>query len=81
MEWRQHAKCKGLTHLFFSKRPTERRRAHTLCETCPVNGACAGEAFDLARQGEVHGIWGGTTQAYRESIVGKNRQAWWQHDR
>ncbi len=80
MTWLDLAQCKGQTHLFFSKRPKERRQAQRLCETCPVTGACAGEAFDLAQQGELHGIWGGTTQAYRESLVGKQRRSWWNNE-
>jgi len=80
MTWLDHAACKGQTQLFFSHRPSQRAKAHKLCETCPVTGACAQEAFDLARLGELHGIWGGTTQAYRESLVGKHRRAWWNND-
>jgi hypothetical protein len=76
MNWRQHAICKGHTHLFFSHKPKEQKRAGRLCEQCPVTGACAQEAFNIAQHHEVAGIWGGTTQNYREQLVGQNRRQW-----
>ncbi len=76
MNWRNHAICKGHTHLFFSKRPREQQSARRLCEQCPVTGACAQEAFNIAQHSEVAGIWGGTTQTYREQLVGQNRRQW-----
>jgi hypothetical protein len=76
MSWRNHAICKGHTHLFFSHKPKEQQRANRLCEQCPVTGACAQEAFNIAQHSEVAGIWGGTTQNYREQLVGQNRRQW-----
>lgn len=79
MTWRNKAACKGKTELFFSDRPSQLAKGHKLCETCPVTGACAQEAFTLTKQGQLHGTWGGTTQNYREQLVGRNTGRWWDH--
>jgi hypothetical protein len=76
MNWRTHAICKGQTELFFSQQPAEQLQARRLCEECPVTGACAQEAFNVARQHQLYGMWGGTTKSYRERLVGHNTHLW-----
>jgi len=48
--------CAGRTHMFFSSSPVERRRAQSLCTTCPYTRSCAELAV---RRGEHVGVWGG----------------------
>jgi hypothetical protein len=76
MNWRQHAICKGQTELFFSHQPAHQKEASRLCEECPVTGACAQEAFTVAKEHQVYGMWGGTTKSYRERLVGSHKQMW-----
>jgi len=77
--WRDQARCKGSTHLFFSS-PLERpgrkarreRLARTLCAACPVQRPC--QAW--AREHREFGLWGGETEderadaGYRPSLRG-----------
>lgn len=80
--WRDHAQCKGSTHLFFAS-PLERpgrkaRREHlarTLCGACPVQRACR----TWAREHREFGLWGGESEdersaaGFRPSLRGPGR--------
>lgn len=67
--WTQEALCKGMTHIFFpakdSERPQARMRreqkAKLVCSKCPVLVSCR----DYARQNPQFGIWGGETEEER----------------
>ncbi|WP_078591899.1 WhiB family transcriptional regulator [Streptomyces megasporus] len=71
MNWRELAACHGEDpELFFpigdgdaAARQTERARA--VCRRCPVARACRSWAV---RNGEVEGIWGGTTASERRAL-------------
>ena len=71
--WMKDAPCKGATHLFFAPNKSERSevrvireaRAIKLCSECPVNRAC----LDYALQNNEFGIWGGTGEEERHSII------------
>jgi WhiB family redox-sensing transcriptional regulator len=82
--WREHAQCKGSTHLFFAS-PLERpgrkarreRLARTLCAGCPVQHPCR----SWARGHREFGFWGGETEdersraGYRPSLRGPGAPA------
>lgn len=42
--------------LFFAEAPADVERAKSLCQACPVRGACLAGAL---RRGEPWGVWGG----------------------
>lgn len=62
-EWRDKAKCKGMTEVFFSKdRETKAERnaritlAQSICATCEGRKQC----FEFAKKNdEQDGVWGG----------------------
>ena len=67
-DWREHAVCKGKTHLFFppkAERPQARARrearARLLCSTCPVAERCR----TFARVNHEYGYWGGESEEQR----------------
>ena len=56
--WRSKAACKGLTSTMFNtKYVEERRKALTICSTCPVKAECKNEG-----QLERFGVWGGVVK-------------------
>ncbi|MBF9066702.1 WhiB family transcriptional regulator [Streptacidiphilus fuscans] len=71
-EWQAGASCRGMdSSVFFSpahERGTARRkresRARSVCRDCPVQIACA--AFAV-RTGQAYGVWGGLTEADRDT--------------
>jgi WhiB family transcriptional regulator, redox-sensing transcriptional regulator len=70
-DWRDHAACLRLDpELFFPVSTsgaslTEIEAARRVCQDCPVLTACLRWALDL---GQVHGIWGGTTEEERRAL-------------
>jgi len=62
-DWRENAKCKGMTEVFFSsERETQKERrervelAQSICATCKGRKQC----FEFAkRNDEQDGVWGG----------------------
>lgn len=75
--WRDQAKCKGMTHLFFpttsdgmkgSEVESRIEEPRAICETCPVQQEC----LDYALEWRVpHGVWGG--KSTRERLGGRRR--------
>ena len=68
-EWREKAKCFGMTKLFFqpeSERPNAKdlreKAAKNICETCSVVAQC----LDFGNANKEHGIWGGLTEVERQ---------------
>ena len=80
MAWQDNAPCKGLTHLYFSKRPSERAQAHAICKTCEHKADCYDEAIGLTAKHQVFGIWADTTQQQRERIAGRKGFNWYNAD-
>ena len=75
-DWRIRAACRGpRTEVFYPPVTGERRdekllrehMAKAICDLCAVRGQCL--KFALQR-GEVHGIWGGTSEAERRVLIG-----------
>ena len=70
--WRKLAACRGRgTDLFFPVGQTgdaidQASRAKRICQCCAVQRECL--EFALATEQE-HGVWGGTTEAERRSIL------------
>jgi WhiB family redox-sensing transcriptional regulator len=70
-DWRDLATCRGLDpDLFFPVSTsgaslTEIDAARRVCHRCPVLTPCLRWALDL---GQVHGIWGGTTEEERRAL-------------
>jgi WhiB family redox-sensing transcriptional regulator len=71
VDWRHHAACHSVDpELFF---PAGRPRAalvqvaaaRAVCSHCPVESDCLSWAL---AQGQVSGVWGGTTEAERRAL-------------
>ncbi len=79
-EWQYEGVCRDLdSDLFFhpegERGPARRRRAanaKAICESCPVIQECRSHA--LASK-EPYGIWGGTTEEERRSLIAQKRRA------
>ena len=67
LEWRQLAACKGEPEIFFSDDEQSLARARSICEGCEVRADCLEAA--LAAGPNLHGLWGGLTQAERRRPV------------
>ncbi|MFK5633965.1 MULTISPECIES: WhiB family transcriptional regulator [unclassified Ornithinimicrobium] len=73
-EWQHDGLCRDVNpEVFFhpegERGPARRsrdRRAVAVCEQCPVVRACRDHAL---RVGEPYGVWGGLTEAERESVL------------
>ncbi|MFF0266070.1 WhiB family transcriptional regulator [Kribbella sp. NPDC004536] len=69
--WRDRAACLGSTDpAFCSEEPTVKEQteaAQSICGTCPVRRSCLASALLNDEQG----VWGGTTDADRDSITSK----------
>ncbi|MFF0292056.1 WhiB family transcriptional regulator [Kitasatospora sp. NPDC004615] len=71
--WQEEAACRGMdSALFFSPcgeqgeaRRSRERRARSVCDGCPVRPTCASFAV---RTGQNFGIWGGLTEADRQTV-------------
>jgi WhiB family redox-sensing transcriptional regulator len=70
-DWRDHAACLRLDpDLFFPVSTsgaslTDIEAPRRVCQGCPVLTPCLRWALDL---GQVHGIWGGTTEEERHAL-------------
>lgn len=77
-DWQESAACRGIDSArFFSptgERGEARRRreqlARAICAECPVQKECARFALSI---GEEYGIWGGTTDRERISMLRRPR--------
>ncbi len=76
LQWRNKAACRGpQAREFFPPGHGERRdekrrretRAKAVCSACPVAGRCLDYAVEVR---ELHGIWGGTSEAERRVMLG-----------
>lgn len=67
--WRKSAKCRGRTKVMFSKELTDRIVAKTLCNSCPVQKICLGEALVLGYNNSEDGIWGGKNPKERRKLA------------
>lgn len=72
-EWQLRAGCHGQQELFFhppGERAPERSQrqaaALTLCRACPVRPQCLEHALMSL---ETYGVWGGTTERDRQSML------------
>lgn len=55
--WQEQSKCNEQTHdWFFSKSPSDIKKAKGLCASCPVREDCLKDALS---QDIIYGIWGG----------------------
>jgi WhiB family redox-sensing transcriptional regulator len=73
--WQTHAACRGpQAAVFFPPTHPERKddrlareaRAKAICATCEVRRDCLDYALAIR---EVHGIWGGLTEAERHELL------------
>lgn len=70
VEWMQHKACSWETRdLFFAEDEPKRvvarfaeTEAKAICRTCPVQAEC----LTYAIEGDMYGIWGGTTRKERD---------------
>jgi WhiB family redox-sensing transcriptional regulator len=73
-DWVELANCRGVdTNLFFPERgqnEIEGAGAKQVCSGCVVREECLSYAL---RNGEKHGIWGGTTERERKKIRRRER--------
>lgn len=71
--WQEDAACKGIDiEMFFSLDDEDQARALDLCRACDVQQDCLRTAIE---QREMYGIWGGTREAERRSIIREHRRA------
>ncbi|PBC46203.1 transcriptional regulator [Rhodococcus sp. ACS1] len=78
-DWQIHALCRQMdTELFYSHDGEERaararreRAAKEICLGCPVRRACADHAVTAA---ETYGVWGGTTERDRQTMIPRARR-------
>lgn len=72
-DWRDDAACRDQDpELFFALDDTTAQRALAICAGCPVRSACLEHAL---ANGERHGIWGGTTEHERRTLLRERRRA------
>lgn len=73
--WQTRAECRGPgARLFFpptyqerkDEREERERRAKAICASCGVRRDCLDYAMSIR---ELHGIWGGLTEAERRSVL------------
>jgi WhiB family redox-sensing transcriptional regulator len=65
-DWWRQARCAGADpDLFFPPQGGSSRVAKQICESCPVRVDCF--AYGMAN-GEIYGIWGGTTEDERRRL-------------
>ena len=75
--WQVRAACRGPgAQLFFpptyqerkDEREERERRAKAICRDCAVRRECLDYAMSIR---ELHGIWGGLTEAERRSVLAR----------
>lgn len=76
MEWRSEGACVGQDpRRWFPESGgggPARRQTLQICRTeCPVRAECLNHALD---HNEVYGIWGGTTETQRRTMLSKRRR-------
>lgn len=62
-EWKQYARCRGVTHMMFPaghKDITYISPAREICAACPVTEQCLDYALSFPA-GDMHGVWAGMT--------------------
>jgi WhiB family redox-sensing transcriptional regulator len=67
--WMQQAWCVGVDDVYFFPargRPDLEKKAKALCAGCPVRERCLEHALE---QGEVFGVWGGTSEQERRRLA------------
>lgn len=70
--WHADAACaEADPSLFFAGDEESTRAAMELCAVCPVRRTCLEEALAL---GEMHGVWGGTTEPERRRMIRARRR-------
>lgn len=64
LQWRQQAACIGFIDVFFPNIPNResRRKAISICDTCPVVTECGDYAVEA---GETSAVWGGVNRTVR----------------
>lgn len=64
--WMRRAACRGCDpDLFHPEHGDKSNPAKAVCATCPVQAECLDHAI---RNGEVHGVWGGTNARERRRL-------------
>jgi len=73
-DWTLHAKCRGMTDVFFSE-GSEQRRVRLVCSGCAVRACCLAEALDNHIE---RGVWGGLTERERRQLLRRRTdiQSW-----
>lgn len=70
--WHDDANCRGVDiDIFFSLDDLDQKNALELCKACPVRRECLQDALE---QHEMYGIWGGTTESDRRSMIRDHRR-------
>lgn len=64
--------CKQTPELFWSYKQDEVADAKKLCNKCPLKAMCLMYALDAR---EKDGVWGGTDEAERNTILGRRSRA------
>jgi WhiB family transcriptional regulator, redox-sensing transcriptional regulator len=77
-DWRNHAACLGADpERFFPLSAAgpglaQLKQAKRICQGCRVRVQCLEFALEV---GEIHGIWGGTSEDERRSLLARKRQS------
>lgn len=70
--WHADAACaEADPALFFAGDDESTQAAMELCAVCPVRRTCLEEALAV---GEMHGVWGGTTETERRRMIRARRR-------
>lgn len=70
--WHDDAACaEADPSLFFAGDERSVERAMALCAVCDVRRECLSSAMEL---GEMHGVWGGTTETQRRRTIREQRR-------
>ena len=73
-DWQERGLCRQVDpDLFYPEKGSglsSLRQARRICDRCPVKAECRQWALD---QGEVYGVWGGTSESERRRIRGLAR--------
>lgn len=64
-DWWDHARCRGMTDLFFPARGEDTTAAKKVCNGCPVRDQCLQSALD---NDDKHGIFGGASERERRQL-------------
>jgi hypothetical protein len=63
--WMDRAECRSYPAEWWFEVKSTRRRAIRVCGQCPVRAECLAHALD---NGELGGVWGGTTAGKRQRL-------------